>query len=62
MNKYWEQILNKYLIFNKLIIQDSDSYFIVDAKENSEVINSTIIDEKTDSNSLHDFENHILKI
>ena len=35
-------LVNKNIIFNKLTAQDLDSYFIVNAKENSEVTNSTI--------------------
>ena len=35
-------LANKNIIFNKLTRQGLDSYFIVNAKENSEVTNSTI--------------------
>ena len=43
--------VNKNIIFHKLKAQGLDSYFIVNAKENSEVINTTIANEKVNSNS-----------
>ena len=39
------------MIFNKPTVQGLDSYFIVNAKENSEVTDSTIGNENVDSNS-----------
>ena len=45
------KVVNKNIIFNKPTAQGLDSYFIVNAKENSEVANSTIANENVISNS-----------
>ena len=45
------ELVKKHIIFNKPTAQDLDSYFIVNAKENSEVADSTIGNENVDSNS-----------
>ena len=45
------ELVNKNIIFNKPTAQGLDSYFIVNAKENSEVANSTIANENVISNS-----------
>ena len=44
-------LAKKNIIFNKPTVQGLDSYFIVNAKENSEVTESTIGNENVDSNS-----------
>ena len=43
------EIVNKNIIFNKPTVQALDSYFIVSAKENSNVTNSTIANENHSS-------------
>ena len=43
--------VNKNITFHKPKVQGLDSYFIVNAKENSEVMNSTIANENVNSNS-----------
>ena len=45
------KLVNKNIICNKPTAQGLDSYFIVNAKENSEVANSTIANENEISNS-----------
>ena len=45
------KLVNKNIICNKPTAQGLDSYFIVNAKENSEVANSTIANENVISNS-----------
>ena len=45
------ELVKKNVIFNKPTAQGLDSYFIVNAKENSEVTKSAIGNENVDSNS-----------
>ena len=44
-------LLTKKLIFNKPTVQGLDSYFIINVKENSEIINSIIANENINSDS-----------
>ena len=45
------ELVKKNIIFNKPTAQGLDSYFIVNAKENSDITDSTIGNENLDSNS-----------
>ena len=46
------ELVYKNIIFNKPTVQDLGLYFIVNAKENSEVTKSSIANENADSNSI----------
>ena len=52
------ELVNKNLIFNKPTAQGLDSYFIVNIKENSEVMNSTFANENVKLNSSITSDSH----